>query len=371
MRTVGVEEELLLVDAGGGRPVPRGEAVVRQFEAVNEQPVEHEFKLEQVETGSSPHTDLAELLAELTALRATAAHAAHAQQADVVAIATSPWKVSPEPTPDDRYERMVQEYGLLAREQLTCGQHVHVSISSRAEGVAVLDRIRGWLPLLTALSANSPFWQGQDTGYGSFRSVLWGRWPTAGPTDAFGDEAGYDAVVAELIEAGAALDPAMIYFDARLSANYPTVEIRVADVCTDVRDAVLLAALARALVETAAGQWQAGEPPPPVRTGLLRGASWRAARWAMSDTLLDPRTSRPAPAWQLAAELERLLGSALARSGDAALVAEGLARLRRLGVGAQRQRAVYAGGQDLDAVVADAGRRTLGYPVQGSEPPRP
>ncbi|MDQ1744203.1 MAG: glutamate---cysteine ligase / carboxylate-amine ligase, partial [Pseudonocardiales bacterium] len=263
------------------------------------------------------------------------------------------------PTPDPRYEQITREYGLLARQQLTCGQHVHVDVESRAEGVGVLDRLRGWLPVLTALSGNSPFWQGEDSGYQSFRTVLWGRWPTAGPTAVFGDEAGYDAAVAELVESGTTLDDGMVYFDARLSARYPTVEIRVADVCTDVRDAVLLAALARALVDTAAERWRSGEPAAPTSVTLLRAASWRAARSGLSGDLVDPRTGKPVPAWQLVHELVELLGPALRRCGDEQLVAAGLARLRAHGTGADRQRNSFAARASLTDVVADAAVRTL------------
>lgn len=360
MRTIGVEEELMLVDAAGERSVPHGPAVIEQAAGGGDHPVEHEFKREQVEIGSDPVTDLRQLRSDLVALRARAAEAARARGATIAAIATSPWKLSPQSTPDERYLTMVEEFGLLAREQLTCGQHVHVSIESRAEGVAVLDRIRGWLPVLVALSANSPFWQGQDTGYSSFRSVLWGRWPSAGPVDVFGSEAAYDRAVAELITAGAALDEAMIYFDARLSSRYPTVEIRVADVCTEVEDAVLLAALARAMVETAAQRWRAGAPTPQAATGLLRAASWRAARWGMQRTLVDPRSGRPVPAWNLVDELVTLLRPALVSSGDVEVVCAAIRRLRQQGTGADRQRAAYAGSQSLAVVVRDAGRRTLG-----------
>ncbi len=359
MRTVGVEEELLLIQSDRDAVAPVGGAVAAAAAASEDPIVEREFKQEQVEIGSSPTLELAELRADLVTLRQGAAEVAKAHGARVVAIATSPWKVSPQPTPDERYLRMTREFGLLAREQLTCGQHVHVSVHSRAEGVAVLDRIRNWLPVLTALSANSPFWQGQDTGYGSFRSVLWGRWPSAGPTELFGDEAGYDEQVEELIRSGGALDDGMIYFDARLSARYPTVEIRVADVCTDVSDAVLLAALARALVDTAARAWRNDEPVPAVRTALLRSASWRAARWAVSGTLIDPRDGTQRPAWTVIDELVELLTPALAASGDRELVTHGLRRLAEDGVGAQRQRAVLADRGSLDEVVADAHVRTL------------
>ena len=189
--------------------------------------------------------------------------------------------------------------------------------------------------------------------------MLWGRWPTAGPTELFGTEAAYDAVVAELLESGTILDDGMVYFDARLSAHYPTVEIRVADVCTDVRDAVLVAALARALVDTAASRWRAGEPAPQIRTVLLRAAAWRAARSGMTGELVDPRTGKPVAAWQLVGELVELVGPALRRAGDERLVADGLARLRARGTGADQQRAAFAERANLRDVVADAAARTL------------
>ena len=137
------------------------------------------------------------------------------------------------------------------------------------EGVAVLDRIRGWLPCLLALSANSPFWQGHDSGYASFRSQVWGRWPSAGPTGLFGSAETYHATTRAMIASRTILDLGMVYFDARLSAQHPTVEVRVADVCLDADDAVLMAGLVRALVDTAARSW---------RARLSRGAdSYRAA----------------------------------------------------------------------------------------------
>lgn len=362
IRTVGVEEELLLIDTDQHRLAAVADEVVAQASAASrgsDAPVEHEFKQEQVEIGSAAVATMAGLQAELVQLRAVAAQAADREGSIVVAVATSPWKSRPRATPKPRYERMTQEFGLIARQQLTCGQHVHVGIESRAEGVAVLDRMRGWLPVLTALSANSPFWQGQDTGYASFRSMLWGRWPTAGPTELFGDEASYDAVVDELIQSGTALDHGMIYFDARLSVRYPTVEIRVADVCTDVHDAVLQAALCRALVETMAEAWRSGQPPLPIRTSLLRALAWRAARSGMSGELLDPRTGKPVPCWDLAEDLFELVLPALRRCGDEQLAADGLARLRAQGTGAERQRASFGLRSSLRDVVLDAAARTL------------
>src|SRR5699024_10023008 len=108
------------------------------------------------------------------------------------ALATDPAPAAPVTTDDPRYQRMAREFGAVAQEQLICGLHVHVAVQDRVEGVAVLDRIRGWLPVLLALSANSPFHQGVDTGYASYRTVRQQMWPTAGPTDLFGTLSAYD-----------------------------------------------------------------------------------------------------------------------------------------------------------------------------------
>ena len=188
---------------------------------------------------------------------------------------------------------MAEAFGLTAQEQLTCGCHVHVQIDSDEEGVAVLDRIQPWLAGLLALSGNSPFWQGLDSSYASFRYQAWGRWPCSGPTEWFGSAQAYQATVAQMVATGTLLDSGMVYFDARLSQHYPTLEVRIADVCLRHEDAVLIAALVRALVETEGRAWQQGTPPLRMRTELLRLAAWRASRSGLDGELIDPRTGRP------------------------------------------------------------------------------
>ena len=365
--TVGVEEELLVVERVGGRPTPAGEAVVRRARArladsddgLPGTAVEHEFKLEQAEIGSLPCRDTDELSRQLLGLRRVMSEAAAGSDAAVAAIATSPCKVRPTATEDERYLRMASEFGLLSRQQLTCGQHVHVEVGSRDEGVGVIDRLPRWLPTLLALSVNSPFWQGQDTDYASFRTIIWGLWPTAGPTGPFGDAAGYDAAVADLVRSGAALDDGMIYFPARLSAQYPTVEIRTADVCTRVEDAVLIAALCRAMVTTAARAWAWGNPPDVLPPQWQRAATWRAARSGLTDGLLDPFSRRVVPARDAVNSLVNDVRHALESTGDLPLVLDGVDRLLRDGTGADRQRAAFRTSGSLDAVVDEAVRRTV------------
>ncbi len=259
---------------------------------------------------------------ELRSWRARAVSAAGRPGRAWSPAATSPVAVEPRLVSTPRYREMAERFGIVTREQLTCGCHVHVAVTSPEEAVGVLDRIRAWLPSLLALSANSPYWQGRDTGYASFRWQAQGRWPVSGPPEVFGTAAGYRALVDGMLASEVILDEAMLYLDARCSKRYPTVEIRVADVCLDVRDTVLVAALVRGLVETAAEEWAAGQPAPPVPTALLRLATWQAARWGIGGTLLDPLTSRPRPAREVVTALVDHVRPALRASGDEALVTD-------------------------------------------------
>ncbi len=369
--TFGVEEELLVVERLHRQPSAAGESVVRRARRLLTDDhgvlpgtsVEHEFKREQVEIGSLPCTTADELTGQLLDLRLAMAAGAAESDAAVAAIATSPLEVQPTPTDDERYLRMTAEFGLLSRQQLTCGQHVHVQIDTRDQGVGVIDRLPRWLPTLLALSSNSPFWQGQDTGYASFRTMMWGLWPTAGPSGPFGDALGYDAAVADLVRSGAAMDDGMIYFDARLSAKFPTVEIRTADVCSRLEDAVLVAALCRAMVITATRQWERGDPPASLPPQWRRAATWRAARYGLTGDLLDPATRTPVSARDAVRSLVSDLRDALEAIGDLGLVRDGTERLLRDGTGAERQRAVFRTSGSLAAVVDDAVRRTIARPA--------
>jgi glutamate---cysteine ligase / carboxylate-amine ligase len=244
---------------------------------------------------------------------------------------------------------MVETYGLTTAEQLTCGCHVHVGVESDDEGVAALDRIRVWLPVILALTVNSPFWQGVDSGYASFRSQAWTRLPTAGPTGVFGSAERYHAEVDRLLRTGVALDLGMIYFDARLSHHLPTVEIRIADVCLHRDDALLVAALVRGLVEAAVRDWHAGTAAPAVDTSLLRLATWRAGRSGLEGDLLDPVTGTPVPARQVLAELVRHVDDALGADGP--VVADLLEALLRRGTGSVHQRRWVGENHNLGAMV--------------------
>lgn len=362
-RSVGVEEELLLVDSATGRALAVSSTALGEAEAdegpAGDTALTGELQRQQIETNSRPCLSLGELEAELRRCRRAAADAAETAGARVAALGTSPLPVAPLVSPDARYQQMVDEFALTARQQLICGCHIHVGVCSDEEGTAVLDRIRGWLPTLLALSANSPFWQGEDSGYASFRSQLSARWPSSGPTQLFGSAEAYHATVRMMVDSATILDEGMIYFDARLSSRYPTIEVRVPDVCLLVEDAVLLAALARALVETAAREWRQGMPPAPLRVEPLRLAMWRAGRSGLDEELIGP-TGRPVPAEDAVHSLIGHVTPALHDLGDFEVVRELTSALLGRGNGAGFQRAIHRRGEGLAAVVAGAAAHTLG-----------
>lgn len=362
MRSIGVEEEFLLVDEASG--LPRAVAAsILSAGAAGADPhvpgaIEAELQQQQIEINTRPHDSLEALGTDVRAWRTELD--ARAQQAGTraAAIATSPLPVAPETTLKRRYRRMAEQFGQVEREQLTCGCHVHVSVGSGEEAVAILDRIRVWLPVLAALGANSPFWNGLDTGYSSYRAQLWGRWPSAGPLEVLGAEAAYRRLVRDLLRTGVLMDDGMVYFDARLSSTYPTVEVRVADVCLTVDDTVLLAGLVRGLADTAVADWQAGHCPPEVPAALVRAAAWRASRSGLDDVLVHPVSLVPRPVAEVVKALLNHVQPALEDNGDADLVHVLTDRLLREGNGAQQQRAVFQRAASLAEVVRVAAAAT-------------
>jgi carboxylate-amine ligase len=206
---------------------------------------------------------------------------------------------------------------------------------------------------LLALSANSPFWQGRDSSYASFRYQAWGRWPCSG-TEPFGTAQRYHQTLQQMARTRTLLDTGMVYFDARLSEHYPTIEIRIADVCLQADDAVLVAALVRALVETEARAARDGKPVLPTRTELLRLAAWRASRSGLDGALLDPVTGLPEEAATVAGLLLDHCRDALADAGDTDVVSQLLTALLARGNGATFQRAAYRRSGRLADVVGSA-----------------
>ncbi|MFE6338838.1 YbdK family carboxylate-amine ligase [Streptomyces sp. NPDC057798] len=292
--TMGVEEEFLLLDPVSGLPV----AASRQ---VQEEPgpppcaggVDHELSQAQIETNTPVCTTTDQLATHLDALRTHLHQAAHARGYLLAHTGAAP-DPPPHPVPlttGDRYRTMHEADRRLADEQLICGMHLHLGIPDRRDRITALRRLRPWLPLLLALSGSSPLWNGHDTGYASWRTVVFGRWPISGPPPLLTTPEKHDQRLAQLTRQGLLPDRRQVYWHARLSDRYPTFEIRVFDVQAIVDDAVTLAALTRALV-----QWLLTKDSlPDPRPELLQAATWQAARYGLTGTLWDPHRDTLTP----------------------------------------------------------------------------
>ncbi|WP_436497284.1 carboxylate-amine ligase [Actinokineospora sp. HUAS TT18] len=332
--TVGVEEEFFLVDPSGQLVTRAPEALAGADRHVDVKP---EMMRCQVESATGVCRTADDLKRELTDLRATLREGARALGARLMASGTVPHTQHGLPIvgPGSRYQRIAEAVGPIVFGGTTCGCHVHVGVADRADAVRVCNWLRPWLPTLLALSANSPFFDGVDTGYASTRHLLWGRWPCAGPTPYLESVDHYEELVTGLLATGAALDRKMVYWDVRPSEHQPTVEVRVPDVQVTADDAVLLAVLVRAIVVRALDNLST--PAPRVPTELIRAGLWRAARDGLDGTTADPVTGEQRPVRAVVADLMRTVPD--------------LESTVELTTGATRQRAAYARRQRLSDVL--------------------
>ena len=277
--TVGVEEEFVLVDPATGLP-----SLTNTTVAAGASDVELQLELSrcQIETCTPVCDSIPAVRRELRRTRLAVTRAAARSGSRPLAVGVPIWgPPSGSMTDTPRYQDMAERFGHLA-EQVICGCHVHVCVPDRDLAVQVSNHLRPWLPALLALTANSPIIDGIDTGHASWRHLLWARWPSAGPPPYLRSAAHYDAVVAKLVEDGQIHDASMVYWDVRLSAHLPTVEIRISDVPATIEETALLASLVRALVITAVADIDRGRLAVPIDQARLRWGCRAAARDGLS-----------------------------------------------------------------------------------------
>jgi carboxylate-amine ligase len=261
-------------------------------------------------------------------------------------------------TATDRYQRISRDFGSLAAEHGVCGCHVHVAVPDREVAVQVCNHLRPWLPVLLALTADSPIHHGTDTGCASWRSVLISRWPCSGVPPYFTSAEHYDAVVDMLVDSGVVLDRAMLYRDVRPSDHLPTVEVRICDVPATVDETVLLAVLVRALVVTAVRAVERGERALPVCEQALRATRWLAAHDGLHGRGLDLFGNRRLPAAHLLRRLVHHVKPVLHQTGELRTVNALLTKVLQLGNGAVRQRQAFRRRGRLEDVLTVLSRTT-------------
>ncbi|MCT7661835.1 carboxylate-amine ligase [Mycobacterium deserti] len=342
--TIGVEEEHFLLDPESRLPHPAADKVVTRAAVQLGDQVSGEFTEHQIEVKTRPCGDAHRLLAELRWLRATAIDAAVTEGVLLCASGTPVLAAdSPPPLGDHpRYRAGREQYRAMLDDFAVNSMHIHVHLPDRELAVRVGNHMRPWLPLLIALSANSPFHHGSDTGYADWRAVIRSRFPCLGPPPYAESLAHHEQLAAAAADSGAMLDASLPFWDVRLNPRLPTLEIRTMDVPADVEDTVALAVLTRALVLTATAKASAGDPGPRLSSEILRAAYWRAARDGWSGAGVDALTGHTLSAPAQAARLVEYIAPALETCGDTSTVSAFLDRLAARGTGAELQRASVA-----------------------------
>jgi glutamate---cysteine ligase / carboxylate-amine ligase len=351
--TVGVEEEYQIIDPVTRQLLPSSLQLLPAAQQQLGDRVSTEIRLTQLEVSTPICSTLQEVRQSLQRARRILAEIARQEGKQVLSAGTHPfshWSKQPL-TPAHRYQELERTYQQLSREQIVCGYHVHVGVHDRALALRIVNRMRPWLPVLLALAASSPFWLGNDTGYASFRTMVWSRWPFSGPPPQFSSLEEYEKLTRAFIATGAIADATFIYWDVRLSERYPTIEVRVADACLTIDEAVMLAGLTRALVWTCYEQELQQIPLPDTRFELCRLAHWQAARYGLCGALLDLEEQRLLPAAILIDKLLYMVRSVLERQGEWVEISALVHAIAYEGNGAARMRAIYQRRQRYEDVV--------------------
>jgi carboxylate-amine ligase len=321
---VGVEEEYQLVDAVTGALRSRASAV-RAMDWSGE--ITGEIHETQIEIGTPVCTSAAHAGRELARLRLQAATAASSRDLRIVAAGTHPfsrWE-GQETTRGERYDRIRERFGRISLDEHIWGMHIHIAVPDARMRIRAMNALRHFMPHVLALSASSPIFEGEDTGYDSFRSILWRRWPMSGIPPRFRTLAEYRRFIGLQLEAGAIVDEGNVYWSLRPHVRFPTIEIRAADVCPSLAEATAIVALVRTLV-VAIAERKLREPRTPglsraVERDLIAGNEWRCAQRGLEAQLIDSATGRPTPVRDAVRALLDQLAPVAESIGEAADIA--------------------------------------------------
>lgn len=341
--SLGIEEEYLLVDpvtrSLADAPDPAFMAACRQ--ALGEQ-VTNELLQSQVEVGTRICGGIAEARADLARLRREVAGIARDHGMALVAASTHPFAEWGEQRSTElaRYESLTESYQDLARRQLISGMHVHAAVEGEDLRIDLMNQVGYFLPHLLALSTSSPFWRGRPTGLKAFRPSVFGDLPRSGTPEPLESWAAWQSLLDFLAETGLCADPTQIWWDIRPSAKHPTLELRITDVCTDLEDALTIAALFQSLLRRLWRLRACNQSWRLYRRILLEENKWRAQRWGIEAELADLGAGCLKPMATLVEELIELVREDALELGCLAEV-ERAREIARRGTSADHQLALY------------------------------
>lgn len=371
--TLGIEEEYLLVNRHSRElAADPPEALFKRCAKALPNLVTHEFLRAQIEVSTPVCHNIAEARDSLSGLRQTVAEIAEHYDLAIIAASSHPsafWS-DQQHTQLDRYDLLEEDLQGVVRRLVTCGMHVHVCIPDNEQRIDLMNQCVYFLPHLLALSTSSPFWEGADTGLKSYRLSVFNELPRTGLPDHFNSWSDYQRHVEVLVKAGLIEDSSMLWWDLRPSCRYPTLEMRITDVCTQIDDALCIAALYLATLKMLNSLRDSNQRWREYSPMLIQENRWRAQRYGIDSGMIDFRLERKVDYAELVEQWLELLQQAASELGCEAEIHHARTILNR-GTSAHRQVAVYqqsrAEGADhnqalrqvIDWMITETGRPSL------------
>lgn len=350
--TLGVEEEFQIIDAETRDLVSHVSKIIEGGKATLKERLKHEMHESVIEMETGICLDVHQVRDELTTMRKKLVATAHENGLRVSGGGTHPfsdWRLN-RITPHERYDKIVSDMGDVARANLIFGLHVHVGIPNREEGLQVQNVIRYFLPHLFALSTNSPFWIGRETGFKSYRQEVFTKFPRTGLPSYFGSIAEFDAYINLMIKTGTIDNAKKIWWDIRVHPFYPTIEFRICDMPLTIDETVCIAALCQALVAKIVKMHEQNISFRSYRRLLINENKWRAAKEGIDAHLIDFGKETNVPYKDLLEELLMFVDDVVDELGSRSEI-EYAREIMKRGTGADRQLKVYRETGSLKEVV--------------------
>lgn len=350
--TLGIEEEFQVIDPETRELRSHMQQIVEGGKILLKEQIKAEMHQSVVEVGTNICKNIDEARSEVTYLRRIIAELADKSGLKIAAAGTHPFSLWTDQkiTDHPRYEEIVNELQDAARANLIFGLHVHVGINSREEGIQIMNAARYFLPHIFALSTNSPFWEGRNTGFKSFRTKVFDKFPRTGIPDFFASAAEYDSYIALLVKTGCIDNGKKIWWDIRLHPFFETIEFRICDVQLRIDETIALAAVMQAVVAKIYKLMQSNLNFRLYRRALITENKWRACRYGIEGKLIDFGKQEEVNTHLLIHELLDFVDDVVDELGSRHEITN-IHKILENGTGADRQLAVYHQTQDLKAVV--------------------
>ena len=350
--TIGIEEEYQIIDPDTGALTSYVQELLEQGRWVLQDQIKPELMQSQLEVGTHICRNIQEARTELIRLRRSVCELADANGLQVVAASTHPFSQwsHQDMSAGERYTKLTQDFGEVARRLLIFGMHVHIGIEDKEALIDVMGQAQYFLPHILALTTSSPFWEGRDTGLKSYRSVVFESLPRTGLPPAFDSWAEYERFVDVLIKTNCIDEPTKIWWDVRPHPTFPTLEFRIADICTTVDEAICVTALLQAIVAKLILLRRENVSWRRYPRHLITENKWRAVRYGIDGKMIDFGKRQEVPMRLLATELLEIVDDVLDELGIRE-EAEYVHTILERGTSADRQLRVFRETGDLRSVI--------------------